>query len=429
MGLLDRLFNPAWHKILSLDVQGQAEMSALVCIQGYIRKGVDDELVTPFEKLCGVTKDKALIKGGHRVVPFLKDQRPRLVDEAQIGWLTCMRGRPFLTGYLRLINPDEAIDGIGCIALAEINSRRGIKGPETLEKTGYSQEMDECKIQIIIHWMKILGIDDPDAAALISSLIFETQWKAMESFSSGVSTGLGRTPKDQLFKRAAAECEVLSPGGRAIVKYLVAGLAMKIETEGVGRQKDKEGKIEQREDVLLFQEVLERTDQLMKVIMDKSFFSRRDLVITVQGSVEKANQLRNDMELLNREHTLGLMLGLIGMRRSNGREGYVVGNEYRNLRDHVTQEISRFIEVILDHQGYPVGDERRKQNMDRSIAMLTDDLRTIQQAIVTHCYQRQKGFSTHPASLLTWYEERTGVSGLIARELERSVAQALAGLE
>lgn len=201
---------------------------------------------------CAIHGHPNNYKGGHlvpsstklqKIWPLRNDTRERLIDEAVVGFLSCMRGKPIGNLRFQVFNPSEVIDGIGSLALAEINARLGRKKPLYLNETEYSQDIDECRMQVILNWMQIMDIRDPEFANLLSSLFFEKQWKEhCKGLLNGIATALSRNNREMLITRARQECQQLSPTGTAIISYLASGISKKpAHLEPIAATAPKEG--------------------------------------------------------------------------------------------------------------------------------------------------------------------------------------------
>jgi hypothetical protein len=225
----DRLLNPAWHRIGRLNSQEAFEVCVLVLVHGYLRAVLRDEFVAHFERLFGREAPIAIQQGAFGLLVRDAQNRPsigpeireRLIDEIELGCLSCSMGVQFNILQLEVFRPEEMIEGVGCIALAEINSRLGRKEPTVLAKSGYSRDLDECRVQIALSWMRLTSLQDPVFANMLSCLFFESRWKAFcDGFAKGFSTGLNRIDREAAFARARQDCARLSPMGAALISNL-----------------------------------------------------------------------------------------------------------------------------------------------------------------------------------------------------------------
>ena len=233
MAIFDRFLNPAWHKISSLRPQEIFEVSVVICLHGYLRKVLCEEFVVPLEKLCDPHAPKELLNGPfgsilrgiQRLWPLNTELRERLIDEVEIGFLTCVKGKPVGNLRFEVLNDSEVIEGIGCLALAEINTRLSRKRPSSLNEAGYSQEPDECRTQVILSWLRLANLQNSELPGFLSSMFFERRWKtACEDVLTGGAIGFGRTDWKSISARARQDCKQLSPKGTAMVDYLASGI-------------------------------------------------------------------------------------------------------------------------------------------------------------------------------------------------------------
>ncbi len=236
MAIFDRFLNPAWHKISSLRPQEIFEVSVVICLHGFLRKALCEEFVVPFEKLCDPHAPKELLNGPfssilretQKLWPLNTDLRERLIDEIEIGFLTCVKGKPVGNLRFEVLNDSEVIDGVGCLALAEINARLNRKRPSLLSESGYSQVPDECRTQVILSWMRLANLQAAELPSFLSEMFFEKRWKAnCEGLLIGLSTALGRNDRETLFARAHQECQQFSSMGTAMLGYLASGISKK----------------------------------------------------------------------------------------------------------------------------------------------------------------------------------------------------------
>jgi hypothetical protein len=236
VGWFDRVLNPTWHKIRDLTPQESFEVSVILLLHGYLRMTLRDEFCTPFEKLCDPRAPESLLKGSFGLVlretqklwPIKPELRERLVDEIELGFLACSIGKPIGSLRIEIFSPETMVEAVGCLALAVINNRLGRKEPAVLSKTGYSQDPDECIVQVLLSWMRLTGIQNPKLPGMLSHLFFEERWKvACDELLGGVATGINRNGREMLFTRAQQDCGRLSPMGTAVISTLVDRIAQK----------------------------------------------------------------------------------------------------------------------------------------------------------------------------------------------------------
>lgn len=226
MGLLDRFLNPLWHQIDQLDDARKADICALIGIVGYVRASVDEVLVGAFEQFCEKTSSASLRLGGKLIIPLDRESRARMVDEAALALLCSCRRAQSPTGTLNYIDPSALPDVIGAIVLAEINHRLNRNKPTTVDETGYSKDAVESGTQLLLTWMRILGLTDPSMIGVVRTAFFDKEWASCTTgFLVGCLKGLMRVERSVLFQRARADCAGLSPTGKALVELAVSKLA------------------------------------------------------------------------------------------------------------------------------------------------------------------------------------------------------------
>jgi hypothetical protein len=236
LGWFNKLTNPAWDKLTSLKPQESFELSVMILLHGYLRMTLRNEFVSHFEKICDPRVPENILKGAfgsmfkeaQKLWPIRSEFRERLLDEIELGFLSASIGKPIGNLRFEVFNAETMIEGAGCFALAEINNRLGRKEPSVLSKVGYSRDLDECRVQVIISWMRLGSLQEPLFPSMLSNLFFEEKWRsANESFLAGFSTGLGRTDRDASFARVKEECKSLSPLGIAMISSLCEGVVQK----------------------------------------------------------------------------------------------------------------------------------------------------------------------------------------------------------
>lgn len=229
MGWSDKFLNPAWHKIQSLSTQECFEVSVILTLHGHLRVALQNEFVISFERLCDPHAPASLLKGAfgpmlrdmQKLWPIGAELRTRLVDEIELGLLSCFIRKPLGTLKLEVLNSEIIFESAGCIALAEINKRLGRQEPAVLNKTGYSHDPDECKLQVILSWMRLTGLQNPQLPGIWSDLFFAKQWKFfLEDFLKGFCLGLSRIDRETFLTRTRQECRQLNSRATDIISYL-----------------------------------------------------------------------------------------------------------------------------------------------------------------------------------------------------------------
>lgn len=242
MSLLDKLLNPEWDQINKLNPQGIFEISTEVCMHQLLRKRINDEIIMPFKNFISHETKHIQQKGGIPVSQISKDLQERLIDEAEIGVLSCLRGKPWGDIGFKLTQLHLIADCVGIIAITENNARIGKECNDSLNEAGYSLEREECRVQVLINWMYFLGIDDPEFVNLISSKFFSEKWcYIVKSFPSEYSKIiLSYSPKILEAKTKKEFLSLTKPSKKFIMS--IAGVVAKKLNE----QKSKETKPKER---------------------------------------------------------------------------------------------------------------------------------------------------------------------------------------
>lgn len=221
MGLLDKLLNPVWRRIEQLDDARKVSVSFIIVANGFWRSALEDELVKPFERLCNGAATAALRRDGQKIVPLAQQIRERLIDEALLACLSACRRSSLPQGTIHSFDPSVLPDAIGCIALAEINSRLKRTKPDVLEGTGYSLDTDEARTQLLLAWMKILQLSDANFVGVVAASFFQEKWATCtDALLAGSLKAIGRNDPDVLYNRARQDLSAFSPRAKAVVDHL-----------------------------------------------------------------------------------------------------------------------------------------------------------------------------------------------------------------
>lgn len=221
MALLDRIFNPLWHKIDCLESGQKSVVASVLWMHGFFRWAMYEHLVTPFEKLCAESESPSLRINSQRIVPLSSVNRERLVDESLLACL-CSRRRSNLPEVWRGIDSSHIPEAVGCLALAEINTRLGRSKPDTLDQTEYSRDPEEARTQLLLKWMKLLNLRDANFVGVVTAAFFAQEWEdCTDGLVGGAFKTILRHPSAIFERRVRSHCRALSPRGRAVMEYFV----------------------------------------------------------------------------------------------------------------------------------------------------------------------------------------------------------------
>jgi len=116
-------------------------------------------------------------------------------------------------------------DFIGVLSLAERGYREGKTGPSVLSETAYSAEPSEAGIQVLVKWKDLLRVSEPEFVRMLGGSYFGQAWADCTSVAiPGLFTARERVGDSVVRSRARAECQDLSPPGRALLDHLVERL-------------------------------------------------------------------------------------------------------------------------------------------------------------------------------------------------------------
>ena len=231
MGFLDSLFNPLWRRVKRLPESARFDVFTVLSLHGFLRSTMQERVLTPFKKLCEMPSSP--VCRFFKVQPcFTPKLESRLIDEAVLALLCCCRRSGLPVNTRSKLDLGKLPEEVGALALAEINYRLGRTGPATLEKTGYSTDPEEARTQLLLVWMKLLEIEDARFVGIVGEAFFAEAWTdCAEILLSGYLQGLAgaraldlRNDPARMQERVRQECASLSPGGRAVVEYMISKL-------------------------------------------------------------------------------------------------------------------------------------------------------------------------------------------------------------
>ena len=95
------------------------------------------------------------------------------------------------------------------------------------------------------------------------------------------------------------------------------------------------------------------------------------------------------------------MLGLVGIRRSNGNKMYITGIEFKTLQEHIFKKIVQM--AVAMQRSLPVPIEVNPPALSASVV---SDLQQIRKTITTYCIALESNTSEPEGSLLDWFESK-----------------------
>jgi len=167
---------------------------------------------------------------------------------------------------------------------------------------------------------------------------------------------------------------------------------------------------------VLSTEVEQRAKALSDTLIRDKDKMTRGLVHTVHGSKVLGDQMVRQLNLHIYERCLFLMLGLVGMRRSGGKELYITGIEFKTLQDAVSKQV-----VATAAQSQRLAPLPLKLNSGDLARSVLTDLLEVRKTITVYCVAVKSRSPEPESALLKWFESKSGF------KLEKSthVAQAL----
>jgi hypothetical protein len=220
MGLFARFTNPLWYEISKLDGEKKFLYAVLLTTYPVCRHTVNDSFVKPFE---------SWLKGdGRRFLttpdfPGLTDlQREQLIDEALVALLRCSKYvRNSSEGRITDSQVQMLPDILGVLVLNDAKSRgqRGL--PDVLEQTSYSTEPDDARTQLLLKWMGLLRVSDPDFVRLATLRCFGEWRNTASSLLGGFLLAISRNSDDFLYSSAQREAARLPAHQATVLRGLV----------------------------------------------------------------------------------------------------------------------------------------------------------------------------------------------------------------
>ena len=240
MGLLDKYLNPVWDKVSQIQPQGIFELSTIICTHQFLRKRLNDEMVDPLDNIL-LKEAKRFNKKSDGAEVLISDKlKELLIDEIEIGFLCSVRGKVWGKIDFKYLELSLLPDCAGIIALIENNARLGNECTIGLADTGYSREREECRVQIIINWMKLIKIDDPEFVNFISMRYFDKKWRTvLKSFPEEYSESILRETSETLLAKTRKEFIAFSKPCQKFIFPIATGIAKKIYEQNITEQKSQ----------------------------------------------------------------------------------------------------------------------------------------------------------------------------------------------
>jgi hypothetical protein len=166
-------------------------------------------------------------------------------------------------------------------------------------------------------------------------------------------------------------------------------------------------------------EVEQRAKALSEELVRNKDDMTRGLVHTFHGSKVLGDQVVKQLNLHIYEKCLFLMLGLVGMRRSGGKELYITGIEFKTLQEDVSKKVMATAAASFNASPIPL--EPKPDAVARSVLA---ELLEVRKTITAYCVALKSQSAEPEAALLKWFEEKAGLklhkNGHIAQALQRS---------
>lgn len=150
---------------------------------------------------------------------------------------------------------------------------------------------------------------------------------------------------------------------------------------------------------ILAVEVEQRAANLANALREQT-----DTVTTAVVSVMPGMGVFSEaLDLHIQERCLCVMLGLIGMRRSKGRQTYITGIEFKTLQKRVSKNVMET--AVAAHISTPLP-EANPQALQKA---LMDDLQQVRRAITSYCVALESGQTDPEDALLVWFQSKTSI--------------------
>ena len=222
MWLLDRFSNPLWYKISRLDKPRRRTVATTLCAYDFLCQQAEKKLLGPVETYLRENRDPAQIGVGLTLAV-----RTQLLDEALTALLWACTCPAFDPG-LKL--PRDVVIHLpevwGSFVLADVNHRLNRSGPDTLDKTGYSEDPAEAHRQVLDRWKEILNAQDPEFADRVNAAGFAEAWDWLaQMFTADTLDGMAAIPDRMLFRQARRLAGATPPHLVELVEQLIKRVA------------------------------------------------------------------------------------------------------------------------------------------------------------------------------------------------------------
>jgi len=150
-------------------------------------------------------------------------------------------------------------------------------------------------------------------------------------------------------------------------------------------------------------EVEQRAKALSDALIRDKDEMTRGLVHTVHGGKVLGDQMVKQLNLHIYERCLFLMLGLVGMQRSGGKELYITGIEFKTLQEDVSKKV--IATAAASQKVAPLPLEFKPEALTRSVLA---DLLEVRKTITAYCVAVKSQNAKPESELLKWFESKTG---------------------
>lgn len=175
--------------------------------------------------------------------------------------------------------------------------------------------------------------------------------------------------------------------------------------------------LRQNAEVLLI-ELEQRASALATELIEKRDTDLKGLELSVQGNKKKGEQLLEQMDLYIHECCHYLMLGLIGLRRSNGNEMYVNGIEFRELQTKTSKKILEISVSTIQKAPIPL-----PVNAEAIGTSINSNIQQIRKALTHSCIAKKFGEPKPERLLLEWFESTSGLKIEDNSQIQRAIQE------
>lgn len=149
-------------------------------------------------------------------------------------------------------------------------------------------------------------------------------------------------------------------------------------------------------------EVEQRATIISGELLEKLHFDETTTALApvMPGVVALSDTLKLNIHL----YCLFLMLGLVGMRRGNGKRTYITGIEFKQLQERVLKKVMDMSVAVRVSMPIHGGDPQLLQK-----AMM-NDLQQVRSTITRYCVAVESGQLEPEGALLDWFRSMTGLA-------------------